>query len=193
MGGQIAFLGIANKGEQNQKWLPVGGPKEGGNATSPLHSRGSPKWGNKIRSGCLTPTFSGGPKEGGSATSPLRSRGSPAKGTETKVAHKRAELLRRPYVLGGTQTRGQSQRWPTSGRKCYVTATFSRVPEKGFKSGPCRAPGKNPIVGVLRGGPYQKKIGPKGPPCLSRSVEKSPSEQGTRSEVANKWPESSKP
>ena len=31
-----------NKGEQNQKWLPLGGPKEGGNATSPLHSRGSP-------------------------------------------------------------------------------------------------------------------------------------------------------
>ena len=34
------------KGGQNQKWLPqpglFGGPKEGGSATSPLHSRGSP-------------------------------------------------------------------------------------------------------------------------------------------------------
>ena len=39
MGGKIAFLGIPNKREQNQKW--------------------SPTKGNKIRSGCLTPTFSG--------------------------------------------------------------------------------------------------------------------------------------
>ena len=40
-----AFLVVPNKGEQNQKWLPhpclLGGPKEGGNATSPLHSWGS--------------------------------------------------------------------------------------------------------------------------------------------------------
>ena len=49
------------KGEHNQKWLPhpclLRGPKEGGNATSPLHSRGSPAKANKIRSGCLTPYF----------------------------------------------------------------------------------------------------------------------------------------
>ena len=41
-----AFLGTPNKREQNQKWLPhpclLGGPKEGGSAMSPLHSRGSP-------------------------------------------------------------------------------------------------------------------------------------------------------
>ena len=34
------------KGEQNQNWLPnpcfLGSPQVGGNATSPLHSRGSP-------------------------------------------------------------------------------------------------------------------------------------------------------
>ena len=48
---------VPNKGEQNQKWLPqpclLGGPKEGGNAMSPLHSWGSPmpSAGNKIRSG----------------------------------------------------------------------------------------------------------------------------------------------
>ena len=107
MGGKIAFSGIPNKGEQNQK--------------------SSPTKGNKIRSGCLAPAFSG--------------------------AQKRAEVQRHPCVLGGPQTRGQSQRCPTSGRKCYVTPTFSGVPEKGFKSGPCRAPGKNPIVGVLKGGP----------------------------------------
>ena len=38
----------------------------------------------------------------------------------------------------------------------------------------------------------RKNIGPKGPPYLTMLVEKSPSERGTRSEVANKWPESSK-
>ena len=76
----MAFSGIPNKGEQKQKC--------------------SPTKGNKIRSGCLTPTFPGGPKEGGSATSPPRSRGPLQKG-----------------------------------------------------SGPRRAPGKNPIVGVLNGGP----------------------------------------
>ena len=38
----------------------------------------------------------------------------------------------------------------------------------------------------------KKNFGPKGPPYLTRLVEKNPSERGTRSEVANKWPESSK-
>ena len=65
---------VPNKGEQNHKWLPhpclLGGPKEGGNATSPLHSRGSPKKGSKIRSG---------PQQRGTkselAASPLPSRG----------------------------------------------------------------------------------------------------------------------
>ena len=51
MGGKIAFSGIPNIGEQNQKWLPhpylLGGPKEGGSATSPLRSRGSPIQGDE--------------------------------------------------------------------------------------------------------------------------------------------------
>ena len=40
---------VPNKGEQNQKWPPylLGGPKEGGNAMSPLRSRGSPTKGSK--------------------------------------------------------------------------------------------------------------------------------------------------
>ena len=37
---------VPNKGEQNRNWLPhhylLWGPKEGGNAASPMHSRGSP-------------------------------------------------------------------------------------------------------------------------------------------------------
>ena len=66
----------------------------------------------------------GGPQVGGSATSPLRSRGSPNKGTKSMVAYKWAEVLRHPCVLGGPQTRGQSQWLPTSGRKCYITPAF---------------------------------------------------------------------
>ena len=61
--------GSPNKGGQNQKWLPhpylLRGPKEGGSATSltPTFS-GVPnaKRGEKIRSGCLSPTFSGAQK-----------------------------------------------------------------------------------------------------------------------------------
>ena len=49
-------LGTLNIGEQNLKWLPqpclLRGPKEGGNAMSPLRSRGSPtpRAGSKITS-----------------------------------------------------------------------------------------------------------------------------------------------
>ena len=48
---------VPNKGEQNLRWLPhpclLEGPKEGGNATPPLHSRGSPTLsaGSKSRNG----------------------------------------------------------------------------------------------------------------------------------------------
>ena len=65
------FLGVPNakRGEQNEKWLPhpclLGGPQVGANATSPLHSRGSPtpSTGSKIRTRCLTPAYLG-PKRG---------------------------------------------------------------------------------------------------------------------------------
>ena len=114
-----ALLGIANAkhGEQNQKWLLhpclLGGPKEGGNATSPLHSWGSPTKGNKIRSGCLTPAF-------------LR-------------AQKRAEMLRQPYIVGDPQCQAWGAKsevatsplpsWgPKRGRKCYVTPAFLGIP-----------------------------------------------------------------
>ena len=71
------FSGIPNakRAEQNKKWLPhpclLGGPKKGGNATSPLHSRGSPtrRAGSKMRTR---------PQQRGTkskvATSPLPSR-----------------------------------------------------------------------------------------------------------------------
>ena len=86
----------------------LGGPQHRGTksevATSPLRSRGSPIEGDGNKSG---------PQKGGSATSILRSRGSPNKGTKLKVAHKWAEVLRNPYVLGGP--RKGVQKWPAPG------------------------------------------------------------------------------
>ena len=120
VGGKMAFSGIPNKGVQ----------------------KCSQTKGNKIRSGCLTPTFSG--------------------------AQKRAEVLRHPCILGRPLKKGRETKVDRAG-----------LPEK------------NPIVGALMA-VLKKKIGPKGPPCLTRPVEKSPSKRGTRSEVANKWPKSSK-
>ena len=101
-----AVSGVPNKGDK----IKVG-PEEGGNATSPLHSRGSPTpsagtkstWaqkraemlhhpcilggpqtnGDKIRIGCLNPAFWG--------------------------THKWAEMLRQPCFLRDTQQRGQKQ------------------------------------------------------------------------------------
>ena len=108
---------VPNKGEQNHNWLPhpylLGGPKEGGNATSPLHSRGQPTKGNNIRSGCLAPALSGSPK--------------------------RAQMLRHPRILGGPQRQAQGaksevavsplpSRGPKRGRKCYITLAFLMIP-----------------------------------------------------------------
>ena len=70
---------------------------------------------------------------GTSATSPLHSPGSSNKGTKSKVDHKWAQVLHHPCVLGGPETRGQRQRWPTSGEKCYITPAFSGVPRQGDK------------------------------------------------------------
>ena len=115
-----AFSGIPNKGEQNQKWLLhpclLGGPKEGGNATSPLHSRGHPTKGSKIRSGCLSPAFSGAQKRAGNATSPLHSQvpQSQARGTKSEVDAS-------PLPSQGLKRGG----------KCYVTPAFSGIPNKG--------------------------------------------------------------
>ena len=106
-----AFSGVPNKRHENQKWLPhpclLGGPKEGGNATSPLNSRGSPTKGNKIKSGYLALAFP-------------RAQHTP-------------QILRHPCILGGPQQKGTkseevasplpSQR-PKRGRKCFFVFFF---------------------------------------------------------------------
>ena len=57
---------------ENQNWLPhpclVGGPKEGGIATYPLPSHGSPIKRGHNQNGLPHPCLVGGPKEGGIAT-----------------------------------------------------------------------------------------------------------------------------
>ena len=125
------------------------GPKEGGNAMSPLHSRGSPNKGEQNQKWVPHPCLLGGPQVGGNATSPLHSRGSPTKGNKIRIgcltlafsgAHKWAEMLRHPCILGDPQQRGTKSelaasplpsRGPTSGRKCYVTPAFSGIPKQG--------------------------------------------------------------
>ena len=113
-----AFSRVANKGGQNRNWLPepclIGGPKVGGSAMSPLHPRGSPKKGNKIRIGWHSSAFSG--------------------------AQTWAEVLRHPCILRGPQQRGKKSelatlampsQGPKSGQKCYGTPAFSGVPNRG--------------------------------------------------------------
>ena len=137
---QLRARGEITSGPKRAEMLPhpclLGGPKQGGNATPPLHSRSSPTpsagstksevvptKGNKIRSGCLTPTFLGpqkraemlchpcllgGPKEGGNAMPLLHSRGSPtpsAGSKKTEVVPNKGEQkqkwLPHPCLLGG--------------------------------------------------------------------------------------------
>ena len=128
----LALSGVPNEGEQNHKWLPhpclLGGPKEGGNATSPLHSRGSPTKGNKITTGCLNPPFSGVQRRQKCEATPAFSwipnakhgeqnqKCFPTKGNKIKSgcltpaflgAQKRAEMLRHHCILKDPQHQAQ--------------------------------------------------------------------------------------
>ena len=96
--------------------LPLRGPKESKNATSPLRSPGSPTKGSKIRSG---------PQQRGTksevASSPLPSRG-PKRGRKCYVT---------PAFSGIPNKGEQNQKWsPTNGNKIrsgYITPAFSGV------------------------------------------------------------------
>ena len=162
--------GFPNKRGQNQNW-PTSGhkcyttpafseiPKQRGTKSKlahkwaemlhhPLHSRGSPNeggqnqnWPTSGRKCYINPAFSGIPKQ---------------RGTKSKLAHKWAEMLHHPCILGDSQIKedkirigpqvggnttsplhsrgfpnkgGQNQNWPTSGRKCYITPAFSAIPK----------------------------------------------------------------
>ena len=112
---------VPNKGVHKQKWLPhpcfLRSHPKSANATSPVHSRGSPmssagrkirnvpqKTRNKIGSGCLTPAFLG--------------------------AQKRAEMLPQPCLVGSAQPQargGKSEMVPNiveKNRSGYLNPTF---------------------------------------------------------------------
>ena len=103
------------RGELAPSRLPSRGPKSQRKCYATPTFSGVPnaKHRHKIRIGCLTPLLSG--------------------------AHKSAEGLCNPYVLGGPQRHATGRTstmvtsplpslGPTSGRKCYVTLAFSGVP-----------------------------------------------------------------
>ena len=102
------------------------------------------KWPTSGHSGYITPAFSGipnaehrgkirkGPHVGTVATSPLPSPGSPmpSTGRKSEWAHKWAQWLHHPCLLGDPQcpAQGENQKWPTSGHSGYITRAFSGVP-----------------------------------------------------------------
>ena len=90
-----AFSGAQKRAEMLRHPCLLGGPKEGGNATSPLHSRGSPNKGGQNQKWVPGRYLLGGPKEGGSATSAVHSWGSPtpSAGTKSEAAHRWAHRL----------------------------------------------------------------------------------------------------
>ena len=95
----LAFSGVPNKGDKIKA-----GPKEGKNATSALHSRGSPNKWRQNQNWLPKPCLLG--------------------------AHKWAEMLRQPCILGGPQQRGQNQSGPKRGQKCYISPAFSGIPKQ---------------------------------------------------------------
>ena len=182
--GQNCYITPAFSRVPKQRDKVKGAPQVGGIATSPLRLGGpqtrtqSQRWPTGGRNGYITPAFSGVPKQGdkvkgapqvgASATSPLRSRGSPNKGTKSKAPDKWTEFLHHPCVLGGPQTRGQSQRWPTNGQNCYITCAFSGVPKQGDKVKGARQ------VGRIATSPLRSRGSPN---------------EGTKSKVPDKWAE----
>ena len=113
------FSGVPNKGDK----IKVG-PQWGGNATSPLHSRGSPKKGGQNQNWMPNPCLLGGPQVGGNATSP---RGSPKKGGQNQ------NWMPNPYLLGGPQVGGNATS-PVHSRGSPTKGTKSKQKKKAKKT-----------------------------------------------------------
>ena len=109
-------------------------------------------------------------------TSPLPSRGSPMprNGRKSEMAHKWAEWLHHPCLLGAPQrlARGENQKGPISRQSGYITPAFSGIPnaEQGEKIR------NGPQVGTMATSPLASR----GSPILSK---------GRKSEMADKWPQ----
>ena len=151
---QSCILGDPQKqGGQNQKWQPhtclLGGPQVGGNATSAVCTRGSPRQrGTKSEVG-TSPLPSRGPTGGRKCYVIPTYLGIPKKnGDKIRIgyltlaflgAHTWAEVLQHPYILGDPQKKAGTKlqvaaspllsRRPTSGRKCYVTPAYLGIPK----------------------------------------------------------------
>ena len=115
----------------------LGDPKcgaQGKNQKGPTHGH----------SGNITPAFSGipnaqqrekirmGPQVGTVATSPLSSRGCPmpSTGRKSEMAHKWAQWLHHPCLLGNPKcgAQGKNQKGPTHGHSGNITPAFSGIP-----------------------------------------------------------------
>ena len=160
----LALLGIPNKGEQNQKWLPppcllkrgrkcyvtpafsgVPNAKRG-----EQHQKRCPTKGNKIRGDCRIPAFSG--------------------------AGRRVDGLHHTCVLGDPQRRGTKSKvaaaslpsqGPKRGWMWYITLAFLGIPKKrgtqsevAVSSMPSRGPKRGQkcyVTPVFSGGPNAKR------------------------------------
>ena len=111
---------------------------------------------------------------------------------KTKVTHKRAEVLHHPCVLGVPQTRGQSQRWPTSGHKCYVTPALSGAPYRRGRKQKWPTKGRKcHVLPAFSGFPKQGDTVQGGPQlggsATSHLRSRGSPNKGKKSTVAHKW------
>ena len=123
------FLRARHQRGQNQKWRHHSAlsrsPQVGGNATSPLHSRGSPKRGGQNQNWW-------GPQVGGNATIPRNSRGSPkTRGTKSELdaytlPSGRPTSGQKSCILVDPQQRGQSEN-KTKAKKNFPWCPRSRL------------------------------------------------------------------
>ena len=153
---------VPDKGERNKKGPPhpclLGGPKEGGNATPPLHSRRSPINRNNMRSGCLTRAFSGAQKRAEMLRHPciLRDPQRQARRAKSQMVPKKGERnkkwLPHPCLLGGPKEGGNgmsplhSRGSPTPSTESKITSGSRR---RGTKSEVAASP--LPFGGLKRG------------------------------------------
>ena len=125
-------------GDPHQRGQNQSGPKRGRKCYITPSFSGLPNKGGQDQNWLAQPCLFKGTKVGGNAMSPLHSRGAPKKGTKSKWAQKRAEMLHHPFILGGPQQNGKNLSGPKRGQKCYITPAFSGVPNRGdkIKAGP---------------------------------------------------------
>ena len=176
------------------------GPQVGKVATSPLPYRGSPplqsggqnqKWPTSGQSGYLTPAVSGNPTASERGAREVARKwakwlphpcriGDPHRfraGGKIRSGPQVGEMATSPLPYRGSpplQSRGQNQKWPTSGQSGYLTPAVSGIPtasERGAKSEvahkwakwlphPCRIgdPHRFRAGGKIRSGPQVGKV-----------------------------------